>query len=266
MHSFRRRRGQLTCTFEAAELSVMTSLVDQFMELLTGDDMPPRTTNGLGEQDLFAELERELNDPPTDDFRRNPDVDPALRRLFPDAYQNDPQASSEFRRFSLAEQRDAKLDAAVAMLSDLNQVGGDMRCAVPDEHIDAWLKTLTAVRLALSVRLGILTADDADRLAELPEDDPMAAVFSVYEWLGWVQESSSTASTDPPPGRGPGPCHGPSAAGTRLPGRSGTGPPPWPTMRARRYGTRIRGAMRAARRRRPGARTGSAARGGRGGD
>ena len=179
MHSFRRRRGQLTCTFEAAELSVMTSLVDQFMELLTGDDMPPRTTNGLGEQDLFAELERELNDPPTDDFRRNPDVDPALRRLFPDAYQNDPQASSEFRRFSLAEQRDAKL----------NQVGGDMRCAVPDEHIDAWLKTLTAVRLALSVRLGILTADDADRLAELPEDDPMAAVFSVYEWLGWVQES-----------------------------------------------------------------------------
>ena len=144
MHSFRRRRGQLTCTFEAAELSVMTSLVDQFMELLTGDDMPPRTTNGLGEQDLFAELERELNDPPTDDFRRNPDVDP---------------------------------------------VGGDMRCAVPDEHIDAWLKTLTAVRLALSVRLGILTADDADRLAELPEDDPMAAVFSVYEWLGWVQES-----------------------------------------------------------------------------
>ncbi|WP_316671106.1 DUF2017 domain-containing protein [uncultured Propionibacterium sp.] len=189
MHSFRRRRGQLTCTFEAAELSVMISLVGQLMELLTGDGMPGTAPGGLGEQDLFAELEREFNEAPADDFCQNPDVDPALRRLFPDAYRNDPRASNEFRRFSLAEQRDAKLNAAVAMLADLNQVGDDMRCAVPDEHIGAWLKTLTAVRLALSVRLGILTADDADRLGELPEDDPQAAIFSIYEWLGWVQES-----------------------------------------------------------------------------
>lgn len=189
MHSFRRRRGQLTCTFEAAELSVMTSLVDQFMELLTSDDMPPRIPGELGEQDLFAALEREFDETPAANFGQSPQVDPVLRRLFPDAYRGDQQASAEFRRFSLAEQRDAKLDAAVMMLADLNQVGEDMRCAVPDEHIEAWLKTLTAVRLALSVRLGIVTAEDADQMAELPEDDPQFAVFSVYEWLGWVQES-----------------------------------------------------------------------------
>lgn len=167
----------------------MISLVSQLMELLTGDDMPQQSSNGLGEQDLFAELERELNGAPAVDFCQNPDVDPALRRLFPDAYQNDPRASAEFRRFSQVEQRDAKFDAAVEMLADLNQVGDDMRCVVPEEHIDAWLKTLTSVRLALSVRLDILTADDVDRLAELPENEPQAAVFSVYEWLGWVQES-----------------------------------------------------------------------------
>jgi len=167
----------------------MTSLVNQLMELLTGDGMPQPASNGLGEQDLFAELERDLNGATTDDFNQNPDVDPALRRLFPDAYQDDPRAAAEFRRFSQAEQRDAKFDAAVEMLADLNQVGDDMRCTVPDEHVDAWLKTLTAVRLALSVRLDILTADDIDRLAELPENEPRAAIFSVYEWLGWVQES-----------------------------------------------------------------------------
>jgi len=32
-------------------------------------------------------------------------------------------------------------------------------------------------------------AEDSERIAELPDDDPRSWVFSIYEWLGWIQES-----------------------------------------------------------------------------
>lgn len=173
----------------------MSNLAQQLVELLTSQAMPPVRSGALdgdsggSEEDIFGELERELSQPVDAGFCSDSSVDPVLRRIFPDAYRDDDKASAEFRRFSQAEQRDAKLNSAVAVISDLNQVGHDRRCVVPDEHVEDWLKTLTALRLAVSVRLGIETASDQDMLAELPDSDPRTSVFSIYEWLGWVQES-----------------------------------------------------------------------------
>ncbi len=195
MHAFRRRHGELTCTLEDAELTILSSLARQFVELLTSDAMPPMCSDALdvdskrSDEDILGELERELNEPTEPNFCTNSAVDPVLRRLFPDAYRDDSAASAEFRRFSQADQRDEKLNSAVVVIADLNQVGHDRRCVVADEHVEDWLKTLTALRLALSVRLGIASAADQDRLAELPDSDPSTSVFSIYEWLGWVQES-----------------------------------------------------------------------------
>lgn len=195
MHSFRRRHGQLTCTFEGAELTILSNLSNTLVELLRSEAMPPMCHSSLtGAQDnstqaLFDELESQLGYEGAEDFANNPDIDPVLRRLFPDAYVNDPQASAEFRRFSQSTERDEKMDAVVAVMSDLHQVTADGRCTVADDHVDDWLKTLTALRLGVAARLDIQTAIDADDLAELPDDDPRTAVFSIYEWLGWVQES-----------------------------------------------------------------------------
>lgn len=195
MHGFRRRHGELTCTLEDAELTILSSLTQQFVELLTSDAMPPMCSDALdvdskrSDEDILGELERELNEPTEPNFCTNTAVDPVLRRLFPDAYRDDSAASAEFRRFSQSDQRDEKLNSAVVVIADLNQVGHDRRCVVADEHVEDWLKTLTALRLALSVRLGIASAADQDRLAELPDSDPNTTVFSIYEWLGWVQES-----------------------------------------------------------------------------
>ncbi|MFZ2625328.1 MAG: DUF2017 domain-containing protein [Propionibacterium sp.] len=195
MHAFRRRHGELTCTLEEAELTILSSLAQQLVELLTSDAMPPMCSGALdvdskrSDEDILGELERELNEPTEPDFCTDDSVDPVLRRLFPDAYRDDTTASAEFRRFSQADQRDEKLNSAVVVIADLNQVGHDRRCVVADEHVEDWLKTLTALRLALSVRLGIASAADQDRLAELPDSDPNTTVFSIYEWLGWVQES-----------------------------------------------------------------------------
>ncbi|MDX6322618.1 MAG: hypothetical protein QOF52_2476, partial [Propionibacteriaceae bacterium] len=36
-------------------------------------------------------------------------------------------------------------------------------------------------------------AESADELAELPEDDPRAFMVSVYDWLGFAQETLVTA-------------------------------------------------------------------------
>jgi hypothetical protein len=45
------------------------------------------------------------------------------------------------------------------------------------------------VRLAVATRLGITDADSAEELAELPDEDPRAFMVSVYDWLGFAQET-----------------------------------------------------------------------------
>jgi len=55
-------------------------------------------------------------------------------------------------------------------------------------ELDSWLKTFTAVRLALSVRLGIETAGDVDDLEALDDDDPRSYIFRVYEWLALLTD------------------------------------------------------------------------------
>lgn len=181
----------------------MLSLIDQFTGLLIQEMPEPAahhmatrepgqvTDEDRGRQErLFAELAADFAGSESGDGPAwGPGVDPVLQRLFPDAYPHDPAASREFRRFTQSTQRNAKVRAATQVMADIDHLEGQGRCSVPDDHVDSWLTTLTNLRLALAVRLDIQDADEADRLAELPEDDPRAWVFSIYEWLGWVQES-----------------------------------------------------------------------------
>jgi hypothetical protein len=52
----------------------------------------------------------------------------------------------------------------------------------------AWLGAFNDIRLALGVRLNV-DENSHERLELLSPDDPMHAVFAVYSWLGWLQES-----------------------------------------------------------------------------
>jgi hypothetical protein len=65
---------------------------------------------------------------------------------------------------------------------------------IPLAHLDAWLKTVTSVRLSLAVRLGIETADDLQELDDLPDDDPRAFVYNIYEWLAFFSEALLAAA------------------------------------------------------------------------
>jgi hypothetical protein len=57
----------------------------------------------------------------------------------------------------------------------------------------SWLAGMNDIRLALAVRLEIGVEKDAKPAHEkyelMVESDPMKAVYAVYAWIGWLQES-----------------------------------------------------------------------------
>jgi len=137
-----------------------------------------------------AELAALLADHPDPD-------DPAVERLFPDVYPEDPAEAAEFRRFTEADLKAAKLDTAKTVLSDLLENGGEIRLA--EEQADIWLRALNDVRLALGTRLGI--EDETDIEAELDAavgrnpTSPRVGQLSVYAYLTYLQESLVGALT-----------------------------------------------------------------------
>lgn len=138
-----------------------------------------------------AELAALLSDNPDPD-------DPAVERLFPDVYPEDPEEAAEFRRLTEDDLKAAKLDQAKTVLTDLLESGGEIRLG--EEKADMWLRALTDVRLALGTRLGV--EDETDIEAELDEAvgrDPTSSrvgQLSVYAYLSFLQESLVGALMD----------------------------------------------------------------------
>jgi hypothetical protein len=122
--------------------------------------------------------------------------DPAIGRLVPDAYADDPDAAKEFRDLTeddlLARRRtDAQL--VLATLQDAAAISDDpedpalleeTEIRLDPPAVQAWLRTLAAIRLVLASRLGIANADDHD------DDDPR---FGIYDWLGYRLHGLVTA-------------------------------------------------------------------------
>jgi len=191
----RRRRGGLLATFEPGEAHVIASLTSQVVELL-------RDRNGELASDpdpLAGELG--LSGGPS-----LPPDDPVLQRLLPDAYKDDSDESAEFRRFTERSLTSAKVANAEAVLATLREAGLD-ETKVDDEDVEnqdpleveldsaavqAWLRTLTDVRLSLAVRLGI-ESDEDTMLLHQSEDEAVMAMTELYDWLGYVQETLVTA-------------------------------------------------------------------------
>jgi hypothetical protein len=72
---------------------------------------------------------------------------------------------------------------------------GDQPIDLDHEGANAWLGGLNDIRLALGVRLKIEDTDQ-EHLELLKPDDPLRAVYAVYTWLGWLQESLIQALMD----------------------------------------------------------------------
>lgn len=189
MKAFRKRGRTISSRLASDEVMLLSSLTAQLIELLseTEQTAAPEPRQGESGDDPFALWEADLQENPDE-----PEIsdDPVVQRLFPNAYPHDPAASSDFRRFTERDQRASKIADAERVLATLERTreGHDPVRIEPDER-DAWLRTLTALRLSVAVRLGITDTESAEELSRLPDSDPRAFMGSVYEWLGFAQES-----------------------------------------------------------------------------
>jgi hypothetical protein len=180
---FKRRGAVVSSHLSEYEVSLLTNLVDQLIGMVAPEEGEPGP-----DADPFEALARDLQND------ADPPKDPVLRRLFPDAYPGDSEASADFRRFTQRELSAKKVDEALAVRAGLEQTEhGSYELRIPVEEADAWLRTLTSLRLAVAVRLGITDADSADELSDLPDDDPRAFMASVYDWLGFAEETLISA-------------------------------------------------------------------------
>ena len=193
------RGGGATARFGGVQATNIRYLVGQVVELLGGDtaDEEKPDDRAAGPQDGPSEKRSDGPDdglPSADDLAamigltENSELpsDPALARLLPDAYSDDPEASGEFRRYTEQGLRSGKVAAARTVLATLPPKGGRVRLSGPEAQ--AWLRALNDVRLALGVRLEV-TEDFDELVARMSPDDPRLAYADMYHWLGYLQET-----------------------------------------------------------------------------
>jgi hypothetical protein len=187
---FKRKGKVVVSRLDSYEVELLESLVQQLVEMVSEGE-PQNFTTQPESDDPFEMWARDLQADPDEPEASE---DPVLQRLFPNAYPHDPDAASDFRRFTEHDLKVRKISEAqlvLQRLQDTDRGAHDVR--IPLDEADQWLRTLTSVRLAVATRLGITDAESADELAELPEDDPRAFMVSVYDWLGFAQETLVTA-------------------------------------------------------------------------
>ncbi len=181
------REGHLTVRLSEEEVELLRFLVSQLFQLVSAEDEPgsgesPDDPGSSGEDDTGAdELAAALGIRPN--ARRSDD--PVLARLFPDAYDNDPEEAVEFRRFTESGLREGKRAAASVILETASASG---RITLDREQAEAWLSGLNDVRLALGTRLDI-TEDPYEQLRSIDPDDERYAGVAAYDWLTFVQDT-----------------------------------------------------------------------------
>lgn len=213
--------GAIHIVFTSQEAHVLINLTEQILELL-GDgavnseiDIDPIfQMMGLGSMmDLGSSMDMGGSEQPPED--------PVLRRLLPNAYK-DEKSASEFRRYTEHGLREKKRAHALTVYEALIPQDEDWNADQPidrgsieikfiDNDAMAWLGALNDLRLALAVRLGISKefnegsspigetnldfqpkSDSSDlhkKYELMTESDPMKAVYAVYSWLGWLQQT-----------------------------------------------------------------------------
>lgn len=201
--------GSIQIVFTSQEAHVLINLTEQILELL-GDGA---INSEIDVDPLFQMMG--LDSMMGMGGSEQPPEDPVLRRLLPSAYK-DEKSASEFRRYTEHGLREKKRAHALTVYEALipQDEGwnadqpidrGSIEVTFTEGEAMAWLGALNDLRLALAVRLGISRefssnssqgaqsnseSSDLHKKYELmTESDPMKAVYAVYSWLGWLQQT-----------------------------------------------------------------------------
>jgi len=173
----RDRKGRINVRVDPSELLVLDDLVQQLYALVK----PESSEN---DDPLAAMVGIESTATEHDD--------PAMQRLFPQAYPDDAAASDDFRRFTERSLREEKVERAHIVqvgISRLTAEGGQGQ--IPADEVPAWLGTLNNLRLVLASRVGV--SDDEGLWRRQIEHDPeLVQGAMIYDWLTWLQDSLVT--------------------------------------------------------------------------
>ena len=101
-----------------------------------------------------------------------------IRRLLPDAYPDDPEATAEFADAVRERLGEAKVAGAERLTKDLAAAPNGL-VRLDAEAAVVWLKALGDLRLALAERIGL---DEVKRDVRTPQG-------LIYAWLTWLQGS-----------------------------------------------------------------------------
>ena len=141
----RSRRGAFEVRLPAEEREILATLPRQLRELIVGRDVLS---------------------------------DPALRRLYPSAYLDDPAAAAEFDGFV----RDDLTARRMAAIDTMERTIEADRLS--EEEVEAWLGAINDLRLVLGVRLGVTEESEPHDFAGDPERE---ASFSLYSYLSFLE-------------------------------------------------------------------------------
>jgi len=160
--------GVILTLDDATEAQVLQQLVGQLSELVAPEQLPS--------DDPLAKMVG------IDTTPERP-ADPAVARLFPDAYRDDEPAATEFRRYTEHDLRQRKSRDAHRVAADLVVLAQSGSAAVDADGARAWLGCLNDLRLLLGTRLDVQEDDPYPPVT----DDPRGHLLLLYHWLTSVQ-------------------------------------------------------------------------------
>lgn len=179
--------GGLRLLLDRDEAAMLDQLISQLSQLLQS-----HSGTALDPDPLFASLE-------VGGSEQAPE-DPALARLFPDAYEGDDDAA-QFRRVTEQGLLNRKLQDAMRVSSALGLGGGvpgeaeHVEVDISTETLPAWVRTVTALRLAIAARIGLDSPEDHARLVA---DESTRGTVLVFDWLAAILESVLAIMAAPP--------------------------------------------------------------------
>ncbi|HVD30163.1 MAG TPA: DUF2017 family protein [Methylomirabilota bacterium] len=118
----------------------------------------------------------------------DPSSDPAVARLFPAAYQDDPLRNLEYEANLGGAPRTGKLDALDTVLRTAHTR------ALSEEEFLSWMGVVNDLRLVLGTRIDV-TEESTDK--DFPAGGPQHDAFQVYQFLGWLLQEMLLALGEP---------------------------------------------------------------------
>lgn len=143
----RTRRGHFELHLDLDERDILRGLPDQLRSLIESED---------------------------------PTSDPAMARLYPPAYEDDPIRNLEYERLAGDDLTSQRLSSIGAMEASIDAD------RLTEEQLLSWLGVLNDLRLVLGTRLEITEETSEDDFAP---DDPRASSFALYGYLTWLVDA-----------------------------------------------------------------------------